>query len=305
MVTTIRKAMVFACVIGMVFTFPVSATSNQYPPLGHKGYLVVQISRSIWDVSARCEPLPGTYPLDQLAAHMHDQDQVLTVGVVTGRTLEHERFCRSRNNYASWDDLQSLHDNYAVHLASQTKDYLDNRTLSDEQVVDQTCGSLDVIHAHGLNGSGELFWPHNGWDDRTWNLAKDCFASGRMWGDGINPPLSEPSMVKAKNANGGRCTDPTAECSKYEFNRATEYTSLGTLTRIVDKAAVGYVGVLQYYGFVTGTGDYGAASWDCTGPNNRHWTSLGEMSCAVDVLALVDYAASKGVRVVSPLVAFS
>ena len=91
--------------------------------------------------------------------------------VETGITGDTTRACihGKQTLMASWADLAMLRDSYGWSFVSHSRTYAKNwSTMTSQQQLSETCGSLDDLRAHGHNrGDGLFAYPDNSWSDQV------------------------------------------------------------------------------------------------------------------------------------------
>jgi hypothetical protein len=191
---------------------------------------------------------------------------------------------------SSWSDLASLQTlgwTFIDHSATYATNWAD---LTPQQQYDQTCGSRDVITAHGLAGaSGQFDWPNNKFDSTVnTQYVRKCFSFSRGYGSGV----TTAAQVEANNGqqstvgvSGGHCNVSGLPCST--VNTVKAYTLPSTIISKLHSLTNGQWLNLQTYLLVTGKSpaySTNNTSWDCTNPDPRyHWTNDVERYCWSDM----------------------
>jgi hypothetical protein len=234
-------------------------------------------------------------PLDTVVAPYvaENYPNVHLVGSIeTGLTQDTGHWCphHGESYGSSWSDLtalQSLGWTFIDHSASYATNW---SSLTQQQQYDQTCGSRDVITAHGLSGaSGQFDWPNNKYDS-TVNTAfvRQCFSFSRGYGSGV----TTAAQVEQNNGqqstigvSGGHCNVSGLACST--VNKVKAYTLPSTIIAQMHSLKPGQWQNLQTYVLVTGTNPAYSSNktrWDCTNPDPRyHWTNDVERYCWSDM----------------------
>jgi hypothetical protein len=196
---------------------------------------------------------------------------------------------------------------YGWSFISHTSTYPYNETmwsaLSPQGLYDQTCGTRQVISAHGLPGAGgAMAWPNGYVYEPATTHVEACFDFSRRFGkSGVTEQSSgtqPPYNFWAKGVNGGACNDVNAECYAYTFAHAPyRYVSPEALSQLIASAQPSQWVTLQSYLLVTGARP---GLWDCTSPDWRqHWTYDTERYCWEDYVSVVS-AIPAGVTVTDP-----
>ncbi len=249
------------------------------------------IGRDDWVASDDCTPADGAVPLDRVAAELSARGISAAIGVVTPRTLEHDRRCQGGAILgASWDDLAWLRDAHGWSAFPRSTAALD--AMPVEQAYAESCGALDVLTAHGHHRGWGLFAYANDALDESLQetLVSTCFAYGRDYGHGQNrrDSLVVPWWQSTRSVNGGRCALATAPCAAMAVANGRTYEGPPTLLGLLSPSADVWSSV-QLYRFVEGVHSGPGGSWDCTAADWRlHWTSRAELYCFADLLTAVD-----------------
>jgi hypothetical protein len=265
-------------------------------------YLTLQFGRStiIQAKGSTCTALPNTVDIFTVAAELKRRSLTATTVVNTGLTQEHARTCAGRIVYASWDDLVSLHANDGWQAISAGGVLTPYPTLTDQQVLDDSCGTLPLFRSHGFTRAwGEFGYPNNQADSRTAALVSSCFAFGRRYGTVRNAlPITNPNwFVKAYSINGGRCNDPQLPCYQLQVVKAGltyVYTSPNVVAALANGPDASWT-TLQAYRFVTGSYDNGhGTAWDCSASDwHAHWSTVPELYCYSDYLSVLNQLQSR------------
>jgi hypothetical protein len=272
------------------------------------GYLTLMIGRGLYSkATSACQTPTGMVTLDQVVPQLYAGSipnepvtrpgLTLTANVIPDRTLAATTKCLSQNLYPSWSDLSNLSSNYGLAAVSASQSYANMTTLTTQQQIQQSCGSLSSFISNGFHRAWGLFaYPDNHYSTAIQSSVVDnCFAVGRTY---VKPSAAgvtnqESAMVtpwlqKTVDVGGGRCHTSTLPCSTYHSSTLGLYASPLTLAGLTNVAAGNWT-TLQTYTFVTGVSTSGPIQWDCSEPlaNNgwkAHWTSLFEVYCWNDYL---------------------
>jgi hypothetical protein len=238
-------------------------------------------------------------PLDAVVAPYVAQNypNVHLVGSIeTGLTQDSGHWCpHGGESYgSSWSDLASLQSlgwTFIDHSASYATNW---SNLTQQQQYDQTCGSRDVITAHGLSGAGGQFdWPNNKFYSTVNNqFVRQCFSFSRGYGSGV----TTAAQVEQNNGqqstigvSGGHCNLSGLTCST--VNNVKAYTLPSTIIAEMNNLKRGQWQNLQTYVLVTGTNPTYTTNktrWDCTNPDPRyHWTNDVERYCWSDMQTIL------------------
>ena len=255
-------------------------------------YLTLLFGRTQWAAADRlCKPLPNVVTLGRVAVLMKDRGRSGVGNVVVKR---HGVTQSCFSNYVispSWNDLTQLRTQFGWSFTSAGMQYLDMTKLTPTQQHAEACGSVGALARRGHTRAWGLFaYPNNKISDKIQSqVVKKCFAFGRVYGNAFTSKTAGtawPNWQTTVSVNGGRCADTTQDCSTKPYG-----TTYMTPAQLIPKVRVtpGSWSTLQFYRFVTGTSSPGTAmQWNCTGPENTHWTSDAEMYCVRDFVRVLD-----------------
>jgi hypothetical protein len=268
------------------------------PPAAHAeepAYVTLTFGRTQWVTTAACLPIPGTVPLDDVAAALGVRGFTGVGNVVVARTNETSRRCFNRDvQYASWTDLATLRDAYGWRFVSASQAYSNMTLLTPEQQYAASCGTLDTFVAHGHTSAWGMFaYPNNRYTDQIQaDIVSTCFAFGRTYQRFLRNTAAtslSPWFQSTHTLAGGGCNITWNQCYTVAVAGGTRYQSPLKLAAFLAPAP-GEWSVLQAYRFVVGAGSGGRFAWDCTNADWRlHWTNAVEMYCWNDYQYLLDH----------------
>ena len=271
-------------------------------PANTGGQLTILYSRSQWGVPDRnCsqEGPSGVHPLGinllELADLMQERGLTATSSAVYVRHLPTEPKCVNIATYtAPWSVLAELRDDYGWSLASHGVKRIKPQGLTEQELYDETCGSLPRLASRG-HTEVDLFLPKSAnTPQELIDVVNTCFTYQRQYSSSSANDGS-PGVVSVVSINGGHCTAPGCDVSVFP-DRA--YKTPQRFIELVDVAA-GDWSILQGYRFVTGSDPAPFSAWNCEGPPEEHWTNEGELYCLDDWLSILD-AIPDDVEIVSP-----
>lgn len=238
-----------------------------------------------------CEPLPNSVPLTRVATVMRDRGVSGVGNVVVKRTGQTPYCFENYVETTSWNDLTQLRTNYGWTFTSAGMNYLNMTQLTRAEQHAESCGSVGALARRGHTRAWGLFaYPNNKLNDTIQaQVVKKCFAFGRKYGTGLTSKAAGttwPNWQSTLSVEGGKCADPTQPCNSLLYN-----SIYMTPAKLIPKVKVnpGYWSTLQFYRFVTGTSYPGTAmQWNCSGPENTHWTSDAELYCIRDFIRVID-----------------
>jgi hypothetical protein len=289
----------------LIYGIEGAPTTPPPPPTNNKGaYLTLLFSRSAITAAEGCQAAAGVARLDTVVAPEFARRGLAGTGSVQiGATSENDRGCihGRRTLSASWSDLASLRDNFGWRFVSHSRTFATNLgSLGRAAQVAETCGTLDVLRAHGHTRADGLFaYPNNKWTpDVQANIVSKCFAFGRQYGagpTGKGAATSFPYWQRTQGIGGGHCNDPSLACSK--LDTIIPYRSPERIAGQIRSLSAGEWLTLQSYVLVTG---HQPGLWDCTSADWRaHWTTDAERYCWNDYQRILD-AIPESVKVTDP-----
>jgi hypothetical protein len=247
-------------------------------------------------VSARnCVPLPGTVTLGQVADQLAARGFPGTGNVVIDRESDTSTpMCFTYGLGTTWSQLATLRDTDGWTFISAGQSYRDMTTLTTQQQIDESCGSLAALEAHGDDrGWGMFAYPDN---KRTGTIQQDvvstCFSYGRLYDFRFNDigEMAPPWFQRTTSVNGGSCNVKDAACpyDPASIGANHHYRTPDSLAALMQPGP-GQWSVVQMYRFVTGAQDTPTFGWDCTNADPKmHWTSNAELYCLDDYLAAIE-----------------
>lgn len=283
------------------------------------GFVTIQFGRSQFGLGIDCVLSDQSYDLfdsaDFLAAHGRFAQSTAAMGQMS--TNDAERHCPFETQItASWDDLESLRDDYDWTLTADSQGIYDEdgnliedrprmSDLDPSEQYRQSCGSLAVLQSRGFDRAWGMFsFPGNVTDDQVQeDIVSECFSFSRKYGPAMNvADIAEPWWVHTQSVNGGYCHDESLPCHTAHLDEPWNAGNRKYVTPIQLYRRATADGdawsVIQFYRLVEGARlaeDHAGEEypdnqyWDCTDPDPRaHWTSQGELYCATDFEAFVE-----------------
>jgi len=266
-------------------------------PAAETRYLTLAFGRAQWVTARRCDPMEDSVPLGRVAQDMTE------LGAASGRTLAGTGnvvidrasetdvpACMTYGLMATWEQIADLRDTHGWTFVSAGDAYRDMTDLSADEQLEESCGSLASLEAHGHpRGWGMFAYPNN---RRTTaiqsSVVSTCFAYGRAYDNYRFNALGrmvEPWFQRTFSVNGGACTALGAWCSSLEETGANHYYRSPESLASLMMPAAGEWSVVQMYRFVRGAQSSSTFSWDCTSPDpDLHWVSNSELYCYDDFL---------------------
>jgi hypothetical protein len=282
-----------------------------------RAYATLFFSRSEITASDACEPDDHAIArLDTtVAPYLHSLRMAGTGSPVTHVTHKKKDNCTHYGDSltASWTQATSLAQTYGWHFVSATATYPRNmNVLSPRRQQAETCGSANVIEAHGLPGAhGLIAYP--GAQGLPYGVqATDgtrCFAWGREFDKSGTTTTAmggtAPYWQFTRAFNGGPCNDPVAACYTIASHGSTRYATPSQIIALVVALQPGQWLTLQSYILVTGKNPPyrgNGTRWDCTSPNpDLHWANDVERYCYNDFQQVVRAIAKRHITVADPL----
>jgi hypothetical protein len=262
-------------------------------------YLTLAFGRTQWVTARQCVPMESTVTLGAVADDMtamgiaDDRSLTGTGNVVIDRAGEMDPACMTYGLMATWPQIADLRDVHGWTFVSAGDGYRDMTELTQQEQVDESCGSLDSLQAHGhTRGWGLFAYPNNRKSSTIQtSVVSTCFAYGRAYDYRFNElgEMMAPWFQRTTSVNGGACNVVGQPCyslattgAKYHYRTRESLASLMQPGR-------GEWSVVQMYRFVTGAHSSSTFDWDCTDSNpDLHWVSNSELYCYDDFLWALD-----------------
>jgi hypothetical protein len=283
-------------IASLLFVAPTTLTDSPGP-----GYVTIQFGRTQWTTGKKCVPLPKAVDLGVVADAMAARGLVGTGAVVLNRTPETGLFCfHGYALHVGWDWMHRMQEERGWSFISQSRTYTQLPTLSYDQQVAESCGSLGDFTAHDIQHADALFaYPAN---KSTAAIQSDpvsgCFSYGRRYYSyvaNLRSEMAPPWFALTTSVSGGRCSNPSLACHTQTGTAGQTAANYSNPTRVAAamNAAPDTWFSVQFYRFVTGSFQSSSFGWDCTSTDWRnHWSSNGELYCWSDLLSILDAAAA-------------
>jgi hypothetical protein len=269
-----RARVALGIVVSLAVASPTIILPLHTAQAAEPGYLTIVMGRSNWVATEGCTPMPNTIDLGQVAEELHGRGLTATGLVVTTTALETGRFCQSNiGTHASWSDLAMLRDDFGWTFDSTGAQHRNMLTLTPQQQLQESCGSLTALRNHGHDRSGALFgYPNNHYDATIQaDVVSTCFDFGRRYSLPGDPAVTTRAIA---DADGGLQWTLTVN-----GNMPIRYTAREDIAQLMNPGP-GEWAVVQAYRFVTGARSGPASTWDCTSADPaEHWTSRAELYC--------------------------
>jgi hypothetical protein len=265
-------------------------------PAANTRYLTLAFGRTQWVTSRQCSPMQNTVTLGQVADDMAALGVELghpvtgTGNLVIDRASEtNTPACMTYGLMATWKQIADLRDEHGWTFVSAGDGYRNMTQLNQKEQIDESCGSLSALEAHGhTRGWGMFAYPNNRKSSTIQSsVVSTCFAYGRAYDYRFNAigAMAAPWFQRTFSVNGGACNVVDAPCyslaatgAKYHYRTPESLASLMQPGR-------GEWSVVQMYRFVTGANSSSTFSWDCTDADpSMHWVSNSELYCYDDFL---------------------
>ncbi len=235
--------------------------------------------------------------------------------IETGPTQPSSLFCTHYQSTlaTSWDLAQELASTYGWTFVSHSSTYPTTWPTDPGQQWDQTCGSAQVIDAHGLPGADAMFaWPHSYLNSTVLTqFVEPCFGTSRVF---RNAPtdvgtLSTPPYYQYAWQLLGGCLSATTganQCGPVVIDGSTlTYQDPQAVIDAIESLPPGRVLTLQVYLLVTGKSPPYTASkdqWDCTSSDPAdHWSNDAERYCYSDFQEIMQALYDSGITITQPL----
>ena len=227
----------------------------------------------------------------------------LTGSVETGETTDTSEWCAHYGwtRSASWAEMQQFQADYGMRFISHSSTYPLTWAITPREQWLQTCGSRDVITAHGLLGAeGQFDWPNNLLDATVQaSYVQPCFDFNRVYGSGSNTlawSQSHAQELQTLDVDGGSCAAAGRTCSTADGTYL--YKPPATIINAIKALRPGQEINLQAYVLVKGTNPaYSAAAirpnrtrWNCNSSNPAyHWSNDVERYCWKDFRRILSF----------------
>ncbi len=259
-------------------------------------YLTLAFGRTQWVTARQCSAMADTVTLGQVADDMtalgvESGNPITGTGsVVIDRASETDTpACMTYGLMATWDQIADLRDTHGWTFVSAGEGYRNMTQLTEQEQIDESCGSLSDLEAHGhTRGWGLFAYPNNRKSSTIQSsVVSTCFAYGRGYDYRFNGIglMTAPWFQRTFSVNGGSCNVVDAWCYPPSSTGATyHYRTRESLASLMQPGP-GEWSVVQMYRFVTGAHSSSTFNWDCTDADpNMHWVSNSELYCYDDFL---------------------
>jgi hypothetical protein len=213
----------------------------------------------------------------------------------------------------SWDLAQELASTYGWTFISHSATYPTTWPTDPGQQWDQTCGSAQVIDAHGLPGADAMFaWPHSYFNATALTqFVEPCFGTSRVFRNvptDVGTLSTPPYFQYAWQLLGGCLSAATGanQCGPVTIDGSTlTYQDPQAVIDAIEALPPGRVVTLQAYLLVTGKSPPYTASkdqWDCTSSDPAdHWSNDAERYCYSDFQEIMQALYDSGITITQPL----
>ncbi len=297
----------------------VSRTATLTVRAGLPGPFVEMIfSRSEMTAADNCVPDDtGIARLDTtIAPYLASLGMTATGSVETAPAQQSADWCAHYNDtmVSSWDQLSALGARgwtFVSHSADYPYESQIWSAMTPDQMWAETCGSAQVIDAHGLKGGSDVYlWPNSTGQPGSINefalstYVEPCFGTSRVYSSGISATSdlsTSPYRQSVRGATGGSCNTSGLPCSRAG---QLAYRTPAQIISAIQSLQPGQVMTLQAYVLVTGKNPPYSSNntrWDCTSSNpNLHWTNDAERYCWSDLQQVFNYLVRSGKGITQP-----
>ena len=235
--------------------------------------------------------------------------------IETSPTQQSSLFCTHYQSTlaTSWDLAQELASTYGWAFISHSATYPTTWPTDPGQQWDQTCGSAQVIDAHGLPGADAMFaWPHSYLNSTALTqFVEPCFGTSRVFRNAptdVGTLSTPPYYQYAWQLLGGCLSAATGanRCGPVTIDGSTlTYQDPQAVIDAIEALPPGRVVTLQAYLLVTGKSPPYTASkdqWDCTSSDPAdHWSNDAERYCYSDFQEVMQALYDSGITITQPL----
>ena len=235
--------------------------------------------------------------------------------IETSPTQQSSLFCTHYQSTlaTSWDLAQELASTYGWTFISHSATYPTTWPTDPGQQWDQTCGSAQVIDAHGLPGADAMFaWPHSYLNSTALTqFVEPCFGTSRVFRNAptdVGTLSTPPYYQYAWQLLGGCLSAATGanRCGPVTIDGSTlTYQDPQAVIDAIEALPPGRGVTLQAYLLVTGKSPPYTASkdqWDCTSSDPAdHWSNDAERYCYSDFQEVMQALYDSGITITQPL----
>ena len=235
--------------------------------------------------------------------------------IQTGPTQQSSLWCTHYQSTlaTSWALAQELASTYGWTFVSHSATYPTTWPTDPGQQWDQTCGSAQVIDAHGLPGADAMFaWPHSYLNSSALTqFVEPCFGTSRIFRNAptdVGTLSTAPYFQYAWQLLGGCLSATTGanRCGPVVIDGSTlSYQDPQALIDAIEALPPGRVVTLQAYLLVTGKSPPYTTSkdqWDCTSSEPAdHWSNDAERYCYSDFMEVMQALHDSGITITQPL----
>ena len=235
--------------------------------------------------------------------------------IETGPTHQGSLWCTHYQSTlaTSWDLAQELASAYGWTFVSHSSTYPTTWPTDPGQQWDQTCGSAQVIDAHGLPGADAMYaWPHSYLNSTVLTqFVEPCFGTSRVFRNvptDVGTFSTPPYYQYAWQLLGGCLSATTGanRCGPVVIDGSTlTYQDPQAVIDAIEALPPGRVVTLQAYLLVTGKSPPYTASkdqWDCTSSDPAdHWSNDAERYCYSDFMEVMQALHDSGITITQPL----
>ena len=272
-------------------------------------YVSVLFGRTQWVQARNCRAVTNGVDLGVAAQALTARGLTATGNLVLNQVPPSGYWCEGGFSlHPGWDRIATLRAaGWTFVSAGRSYSYMTGLTYAAQ--VNNSCGSLPLFQARGIDASGLFAYPNDMYSAAIQaDPVSGCFDWGRTYGTGVTNrwEIGPPWFQSTHTVQGARCTKPNAGCP-YAAQPKFQYTHPDAMAATIRGLQPGQWYTVQFYRFVTGSSliPNDRFQWDCRATDPAiHWASRPEVYCWTDFLRVLDALAQErnagGVIVADP-----
>jgi hypothetical protein len=281
----------------LIFCSMVAALSGP-AAAAEPSFVSLLFGRTQWAHARNCVAVTNGVNLGSVAQELAARDLTATGNIVLNQVKPTGFWCEGGFAlHPGWDRILPLRD-AGWSFVSAGKYYRFMPNLTYAQQLDNSCGSLPVFQARGIDAGGLFAYPNDKYNTAVQtNPVSTCFDWGRTYGTGVTSrsTAGPPWFQSTHTVQGARCSKPNAGCP-YAAQYKWQYTHPDWMVATIRSLQPGQWYTMQFYRFVTGTSQIpnDRFQWDCRAEDPAaHWATRPEVYCWTDFLRVLDALAQE------------
>ena len=256
-------------------------------------YVTILFGRTQWVHAENCVRDPNSIDLDQVSQALTSRGLTASGNVVLNQVPTTGFWCEGGFSlHPGWDRIQMLRQR-GWSFNSAGRSYMNMAQATNQQALNNSCGSLPTFTQRGIDASGLFAYPNDKYTTAVQaNPVSTCFGYGRTYGTGVNTRwlMAAPWFQSTHTTQGARCNMPNAGCP-YAAQAKWAYTLPSSIIATIRGLQPGQWYSVQFYRFVTGANldTLDRFQWDCRASDPRlHWATRPEVYCWNDFVEVLD-----------------